>query len=245
MKRDTLAALEGDPKLTVVRSEPLIVSYLTPNAKHKFLDDRRMRQALRLAIDRKTFIALGLRRLRGRRRRLPAALDVEPRRHAAADAGRREGQGAGAGAAATTAASSRSSSAWAARSTASASASCCSPTGPHRREGAGAADGVGRAGTPHRPRRARPRDAGAGPATTATPTTSSPPTCRCAAVKSGGNKAQWCDPAFDELIDEARRTNDVPKRTELYQQAQRICLRRGARACRSPTRSCHGPATSA
>lgn len=43
----------------------------------------------------------------------------------------------------------------------------------------------------------------------------------CAAVTGGGNKSQWCDKTFDELIDTARRTVDLKKRTELYVKAQK------------------------
>ncbi|MBX3621077.1 MAG: ABC transporter substrate-binding protein [Rhizobacter sp.] len=43
----------------------------------------------------------------------------------------------------------------------------------------------------------------------------------CAAVTGGGNKSQWCDKTFDELLDTARKTVDPKKRTELYVKAQK------------------------
>ncbi len=48
------------------------------------------------------------------------------------------------------------------------------------------------------------------------------PNLSCGAVAAGGNKSQWCNPAFDKLIDEARRTTDPARRTTLYKQAQRL-----------------------
>ena len=48
------------------------------------------------------------------------------------------------------------------------------------------------------------------------------PNLSCAAVASGGNKGHWCNAAFDRLIDEARRTTDVARRSALYRQAQRL-----------------------
>jgi dipeptide transport system substrate-binding protein len=43
----------------------------------------------------------------------------------------------------------------------------------------------------------------------------------CAALNGGGNKSQWCDKPFDELVDTARKTTDLRKRTELYVKAQK------------------------
>jgi dipeptide transport system substrate-binding protein len=48
------------------------------------------------------------------------------------------------------------------------------------------------------------------------------PNLSCASVAGGGNKARWCNPAFDALIGSATRTTDVAKRTALYKQAQRL-----------------------
>lgn len=47
------------------------------------------------------------------------------------------------------------------------------------------------------------------------------PNLSCDSVKGGGNKSRWCDTAFDKAIDEARRVSDPKKRTALYQQAQK------------------------
>ena len=43
----------------------------------------------------------------------------------------------------------------------------------------------------------------------------------CGAGK-GSNYAKWCDPAYDQLIQKAKVSNDRDERTKLYQQAQQI-----------------------
>jgi dipeptide transport system substrate-binding protein len=48
------------------------------------------------------------------------------------------------------------------------------------------------------------------------------PNLACTAVAGGGNKARWCNPAFDTLLQQARASTDTAKRTALYQQAQRL-----------------------
>lgn len=48
------------------------------------------------------------------------------------------------------------------------------------------------------------------------------PNLACAAVAGGGNKARWCNAAFDKLLDQARITTDMAQRTTLYKQAQKI-----------------------
>jgi dipeptide transport system substrate-binding protein len=46
------------------------------------------------------------------------------------------------------------------------------------------------------------------------------PLLSCAAAKDGTNRARWCNPQFDDLLAEAKRTTDQSKRAELYRQAQ-------------------------
>ncbi|CAN5233543.1 ABC transporter substrate-binding protein [soil metagenome] len=48
------------------------------------------------------------------------------------------------------------------------------------------------------------------------------PNLGCAAVVGGGNKGRYCSKKLDEVLDAARRTPDMGKRTALYQQAQKI-----------------------
>jgi len=42
----------------------------------------------------------------------------------------------------------------------------------------------------------------------------------CAAADDGTNRARWCYKPFDDLLVEAKRTTDVARRTELYEEAQ-------------------------
>ena len=48
------------------------------------------------------------------------------------------------------------------------------------------------------------------------------PNLACAAIAGGGNKARWCNPAFDKVLNEARIATDVAQRTALYIRAQRV-----------------------
>lgn len=48
------------------------------------------------------------------------------------------------------------------------------------------------------------------------------PLLGCAAAKDGTNRARWCNKNFDDLITEAKRTSDQAKRSELYRRAQVI-----------------------
>jgi len=44
----------------------------------------------------------------------------------------------------------------------------------------------------------------------------------CGGVEGGSNVARWCEKRYDNLIDQARTTADLKKRTELYTKAQTI-----------------------
>jgi len=44
----------------------------------------------------------------------------------------------------------------------------------------------------------------------------------CDAAKDGTNRARWCYKPYDDLVVAAKQTTDVEKRTELYRQAQAI-----------------------
>lgn len=44
----------------------------------------------------------------------------------------------------------------------------------------------------------------------------------CVAAEAGSNYSQWCDASFDAILDEARQSTDIEKRTELYRQAQEM-----------------------
>jgi dipeptide transport system substrate-binding protein len=44
----------------------------------------------------------------------------------------------------------------------------------------------------------------------------------CEAAKSGPNRARWCHQTFDDLLVQAKRTTDVGQRTDLYEAAQLV-----------------------
>jgi dipeptide transport system substrate-binding protein len=48
------------------------------------------------------------------------------------------------------------------------------------------------------------------------------PNLSCAAAEGGGNKSQWCNKAFDDLLAAARATPDLKKRSEIYVKAQQL-----------------------
>ena len=56
MKAETASAFDNDPNVKMVRNSPLLTAYVAPNAKGKFTSDKRFREALWLALDKKTYI---------------------------------------------------------------------------------------------------------------------------------------------------------------------------------------------
>ncbi|MBA5198530.1 peptide ABC transporter substrate-binding protein SapA [Pectobacterium aroidearum] len=48
------------------------------------------------------------------------------------------------------------------------------------------------------------------------------PLLSCAAIRSQSNYAHWCDPTFDEVLQNALSSQQLSKRIDYYQQAQRI-----------------------
>ncbi|GAA5176815.1 ABC transporter substrate-binding protein [Niveibacterium umoris] len=48
------------------------------------------------------------------------------------------------------------------------------------------------------------------------------PLLSCDAAKSGGNLARWCDPRFEDLLQRARKISDRSERARLYATAQEI-----------------------
>jgi dipeptide transport system substrate-binding protein len=48
------------------------------------------------------------------------------------------------------------------------------------------------------------------------------PILTCAALAGGNNRSQWCNKAFDEIVEQARASNDRNQRIALYRRAQRI-----------------------
>ncbi|MGO3398430.1 MAG: ABC transporter substrate-binding protein, partial [Serratia proteamaculans] len=48
------------------------------------------------------------------------------------------------------------------------------------------------------------------------------PLLSCAAIRSQTNYAHWCDPAFDEVLQNALLSQQLAQRIENYQKAQKI-----------------------
>ena len=48
------------------------------------------------------------------------------------------------------------------------------------------------------------------------------PILSCAAAQNGDNNARWCNPKFDELLDKAKASSDITERTRYYEEAQRL-----------------------
>ncbi|HEX3139013.1 MAG TPA: ABC transporter substrate-binding protein, partial [Rhizobacter sp.] len=57
MKPETVSTFDNDPNVKIVRNNPLLTAYIAPNVKHKFLSDKRFREALWLSLDMKTYLA--------------------------------------------------------------------------------------------------------------------------------------------------------------------------------------------
>jgi dipeptide transport system substrate-binding protein len=221
MKPDTAGAFDGDKQIEMLRSNPLLTSYIAPNTKKKFLSDRRFREALWLAFDKKTYIqsvyggnatpAVSF---------LPPGIwsadktladrhDVERAKQLVKDSGY-DG----------------------------------SELALFSRIG-GSIDGKraselmqadwARIGV-----RVRVQTMEWGELLKRTargdhditflswagdngdPDNFFTPNLSCAAVAGGGNKSQWCNKQFEQLLDAARKETDPTKRTELYVKAQRL-----------------------
>ncbi|MDN3577725.1 ABC transporter substrate-binding protein [Chitinimonas viridis] len=50
------------------------------------------------------------------------------------------------------------------------------------------------------------------------------PNLSCSAAESGENRSRWCNKEFDKLIDQAKRVTDLKERTKLYEAAQKIFI---------------------
>ena len=220
MKAETAAAFDKDPNVKMLRSNPLLIAYVAPNAKRRFLSDKRFREALWLALDKKTYIqsvyggnatpagSFLPPGMWGYDKSLADRHDPERARQLVKDSGydgtelaiftRIGGSIDGKRAAELMQAD------WA-RIGVKARVQMMEWGEMLKRTGKGEHDitflnWAGDNGDPDN---------------------FFSPNLSCDSVTSGGNKGQWCDAAFDALIDEARKTTDTRKRTELYLKAQR------------------------
>lgn len=221
MKRDTAGELAADPNLTIVRSSPLQVNYIAPNTQHKFLSDKRFREALWLAFDGKStlqavyggfakpafsYLPSGMWSFDAtlkktydpeKARQLVKASGYDGRelslfiRVGGSIDGKRAGELLQAD--------------WA-KIGVKVRVQMMEAGELIKRTGKGDHDlalwaWVGDNGDPDN---------------------FFTPNLSCKAVTGGGNKSQWCDKAFEQVIDAARRATDPRKRTELYVKAQHI-----------------------
>lgn len=221
MKPETVSTFDNDPNVKVVRNNPLLTGYIALNTKRKFLSDKRLREALWLAFDKKTYVAsvyggnatpaasLLPPPMWSHDKSLAERSDVERAKQLVKASGydgtelalftRIGGSIDGKRAAELMQAD------WA-RIGVKVKVQMIEWGEMLKRTGRGEHDitFINWAG-----------DNG-------DPDNFLTPNLSCAAVASGGNKSQWCHKGFDELLDAARKTVDPKKRTELYVKAQKL-----------------------
>ena len=221
MKAETATAFDNDPNVKMLRSSPLLTGYVAPNAKAKWTGDRRLREALWLALDKKTYIQA----VYGGNAS-PAATFLPPGMwgHDKTLANKYDPEKA--------------------RALVKASGYDGTELALFTRVG-GSIDGR-RAAELMQSDWAKVgikvkvqmmewgemlKRTGKGEhditflnwaGDNGDPDNFFTPNLSCAAVDSGSNKSQWCNPAFDALLDEARRTSDPTQRTALYTRAQKL-----------------------
>ncbi len=220
VRGDNAQSFEGDARTGIVRSSPLVTSYIAPNSKHRFLSDKRFREALSLAIDRGSlvqsvyggyavpagsFLPPGI---WSHDARLKNTQNVE-RAQQLVKASGYDGSELVLFATARQGDVKRGvelmQADWA-RVGVKVSVQLMELGELYKRTGKGEHDlaflsWFGDNGDPDN---------------------FLTPNLSCAAVEGGGNKGQWCNKAFDDLLAAARATADVRKRTEIYLQAQAL-----------------------
>ncbi len=214
---DSVNTFERDKHVGILRNKPLVTSYIAPNSKHAYLSDRRFREALSLAVDRGSFIlAVHAGQATPAGSFLPPGIwshealknphDVERAKRLVKESGYD-------GRELTLFASARQSDIkrgvellqadWA-RIGVTVRPQLMEIGELYKRTGKGEHDLALLSWF---------SDNG-------DPDNFFTPNLSCAAVDGGGNKSQWCNRAFDELLKAARATADVKKRSELYVTAQ-------------------------
>lgn len=217
---DNASAFEGDARIMVVRGKPLTTSYIAPNSQHKFLGDKRFREALSLSIDRASFVKSvygGNAAPAGsflppgiwsHDATLKRPLDVE-RARALVKASGYDGSELKLFATARNSDIKRAvellQADWA-KIGVKVVPQLMELGELYKRTGKGEHDLALLSWF---------SDNG-------DPDNFLTPNLSCAAVEGGGNKSRWCNKAFDELLSAARATPDLKKRTELYVKAQRL-----------------------
>jgi dipeptide transport system substrate-binding protein len=221
MKAETASAFDNDPNVKMLRNSPLLTAYIAPNARHKFTGDKRFREALWLALDKKTYIQS----VYGGNA-TPAASFLPPgiwsfdkslQNKYDPDKARQLVKASGydgtelalftriGGSIDGKRAAELMQSDWA-KVGIKVKVQMMEWGEMLKRTGKGDHDitflnWAGDNGDPDN---------------------FFTPNLSCGAVESGGNKSQWCNKAFEDLIVLARRTTDPKRRTELYVQAQKV-----------------------
>nr|WP_316643423.1 ABC transporter substrate-binding protein [uncultured Roseateles sp.] len=217
---DNARSLDGDTRNVTLLARPLVTSYIAPNATHKFLSDKRFRQALSLAIDRDSFIqsvhggyatAAGSflpPGIWGHDAGLKTVQDLERARQLVKDAGYD-------GSELSLFATARSSDIKRAVELLQADwAQIGVKVKPQLMELGELYKRTGKA--EHDLALVSWFSDNGDPDNFFTPNLS------CAAAEGGSNKSHWCHKGFDDLLGAARATADLRKRKELYRKAQRL-----------------------
>jgi dipeptide transport system substrate-binding protein len=217
---DNARAFDGDTRINLLRGKPLTTSYLAPNNKHRFLSDKRFREALSIAIDRKTFVqsvyggeavpagSFLPPGIWSHDATLKTTQDIERAKQLVKAAGY-DGSELTFFATARTSDIKRGTELlqgdWA-RIGVKVRVQLMELGELYKRTGKGEHDLALLSWF---------SDNG-------DPDNFFTPNLSCAAAEGGGNKSQWCNKAFDDLLAAARATPDLKKRSEIYVKAQQL-----------------------
>ena len=217
---DHVATLQGDAQLGVLMNRPLSTSYIAPNAKHKFLGDKRFREALSLAIDRAAFVQA----VYGGHAE-PAGSFLPPRIWSY-DASIRNPHDPARAKALVQASGydGRELVLYATARNADIQRAVALLQADWAEVGVKVRVQLMELGELYKRTGKGEHDLAllSWFSDNGDPDNFLTPNLSCAAVEGGGNKAQWCDKAFDELLAAGRATPDLAKRTAIYRKAQAL-----------------------
>ncbi|HEY9104011.1 ABC transporter substrate-binding protein [Chitinimonas sp.] len=223
-----IPGLKADPKLTVLQSPALLLTYVAFNAKKPQLRDKRVRQALALAIDKKSMINAVWQgnaapahlplpsRIWGYDKTIPAyGMDVEKAKKLLKEAGYPNGfelnimvRSGSSG------------------SNPNPKLSAEMLQNDWRKIGVNAKVTVLEWVELQKRTKAGEHDVTVygWSGDNGDPDNFLTPNLSCASAESGEGRAHWCNKAFDKLLDQAKRTTDIAARTKFYEQAQKIFI---------------------
>ncbi len=217
---DHVAGLKGDPKLGVLMNRALSTTYVAPNAKHKFLEDKRFREALSLAIDRKSIAqaAYGGHAEPAGSFLPPRIWSHDPSVKNPQDIARAKELVKASGY------DGRELVLFATARDASVQRAITLLQADWDKVGVKVRVQLMELGELYKRTGKGEHDLAflSWFSDNGDPDNFFTPNLSCAAVEGGGNKGQWCNAAFDELLSAGRTTPDVKKRTEIYRKAQQL-----------------------